>query len=84
MDHHYTYQVFLQGAVGRGAAVFVTAQHEREGCLLVLLQDSSRGCELPAFPLPGRTAVLCDHTWMDGAVSFQRSPLLTLVGFAFC
>lgn len=58
------YQVFLQGAVGRGAAVFVTAQHEREGCLLVLLQDSSRGCELPAYPLPGRTAVLCDH--MDG------------------
>lgn len=52
------YQVFLQGAVGRGAAVFVTAQHEREGCLLVLLKDSSRGCELPAFPLPGRTAAL--------------------------
>jgi len=58
MDHHYMYQVFLQGAVGRGAAVFVTAQHEREGCLLVLLKDSSRGCELPAFPLPGRTAAL--------------------------
>lgn len=85
VDQSCAQQVFLQGAAGSGAAAFVAAQHEREGCLLVLLpclskeQDSSRGRELPAFPLPGRTAELCVHTWTDGAVSFQ----LALLGFAF-
>lgn len=59
----------------RGAA-FVAAQHEQEGCLLVLLpclskeQDSSRGCELPAFPLQvGQQS--CAITQAGGAVSFS-------------